>query len=70
MLTSHKYLKTNKKMYQNKEINDFCSKCRCCLKNISQNEQSIIIDSIVHQQFYDLTQISVRIDEFTKLNIK
>lgn len=57
-------------MYQDSENKDFCSKCRFCLKNISKNGQSIIIDSIIHQQFYDLTQISVRINEFIKFNIK
>ncbi|KAL7023220.1 hypothetical protein ACKWTF_012519 [Chironomus riparius] len=46
-------------MLQFNEINDFFDKCRCCLKNIDQNKQSIIITNTIRQQFYDLTQISL-----------
>jgi len=55
-------------MEQFSYINDFSDKCRCCLKSINQNEQSITINSLIHQQFYDLTQISVRIDRKIKFH--
>lgn len=55
-------------MEQFSYINDFSDKCRCCLKSINQNEQSITINSLIHQQFYDLTQISVRIYQKTEIS--
>lgn len=51
----------NAKIEADIELDNHLEKCRCCFRIIEITDKFVNIDEIVQRNFYDLTQIEVRI---------
>jgi hypothetical protein len=51
----------NAKIEADIELDNHLQKCRCCFRILENTDKVVDIDEIVQRNFYDLTNIEVRV---------